>query len=106
KLNESFKSNPSALQVADVDQDGHEDLVVLVPYEKIKVLRQVPDMDFEEIDVAPPGGTVDQPWAGAADVDGDGNAELLLGQKNFVRAVVLTPDEKSGNGRPAWSFVV
>ena len=107
KLAESFKSNPSALLAADVDQDGLEDLVVLVPYEKLKVLRQIADKDFEEIDVAPPGGAMDQPWAGLADVEGDGKPELLLGQRNFVRAVVLRKDDKaSADGKPAWSFVV
>ncbi|MBI3880357.1 MAG: VCBS repeat-containing protein [Verrucomicrobia bacterium] len=105
KLAENFKSNPSSVMVLDVDQDGLADLVVLVPYEKIKVLLQRPGKDFEEVDVAPPGGTMDQPWASAADVDGDGKAELLLGQKNFVRAVVLQRDEKL-QGTNKWTFVV
>ena len=57
-----FKSNPTTLAFHDVDQDGLMDLVVLIPYEKVKVLRQVRDRDFEELDVAPPGGAVEQPW--------------------------------------------
>ena len=107
KLSESFKSNPSTVIVHDANQDGLDDLVVLVPYEKIKVLLQIAGKDFEEVDVAPPGGVVDQPWAGAADVDGDGKDELLLGQKNFVRAVVLRREAKSGDdSKPGWTFVV
>lgn len=107
KLSESFKSNPSTLFIQDVDQDGLADLVALIPYEKIKILRQVADKDFEETDVAPPGGAVEQPWASAADVDGDGKAELLLGQKNFVRAVVLTSEGKAqGTNKTAWAFTV
>jgi hypothetical protein len=35
---------------------------------------------------------IEQPWLSAADVDGDGKPELLLTQKNFVRAVVLARD--------------
>lgn len=103
KLSESFKSNPGGMLIADVDHDGAGDFVVLVPYDKIKVLRAVSgkDREFEELDIAPPGGAVDQPWASTADVDGDGKEELLLGQRNFVRAVVLQKDAKAG-----WSFVV
>jgi hypothetical protein len=88
KLSESFKSNPSSLAFHDVNQDGHPDLVALIPYEKIKLLLAGPDQPFEEIDVLPPGGSAEKPWMTAADVDGNGQAELLLAQKNFVRAVV------------------
>ena len=48
-----LKSNPTTLAFHDVNQDGLADLVVLIPYEKIKVLLQVPDKDFDEEDVAP-----------------------------------------------------
>ncbi|NBR86654.1 MAG: VCBS repeat-containing protein [Verrucomicrobia bacterium] len=106
KLAESFKSNPSALFLHDADQDGTPDLVVLTPYEKIKVLLGVAGKDFIEVDVTPPGGTMEQPWFSLADVDGDGKAELLLPQKNFLRAVVLQHDSKSGDAKPTGSFVV
>src|SRR5208282_4140244 len=72
KLSESFKSNPTTLAFHDADQDGLMDLVVLIPYEKVKVLRQVPGKDFEEVDISPPGGAVEQPWLSVADIDGDG----------------------------------
>src|SRR5213075_2077952 len=75
-------------------------IVVLIPYEKIKILRQRGEKEqFEEIDVAPPGGSSDQPWLSRADVDGDGKPELLLAQKNFLRAVVL---EKEPGGSYAF----
>ena len=89
KLSDSFKSNPTTLAIQDVNQDGLADLVVLIPYEKIKVLLQKKDGKFEETDVDPPGGPMEQPWLAAADVDGNGKTELLLPQKNFLRAVVL-----------------
>jgi len=46
-----------------------------MPYEKVKILRQVTGQDFEELDVAPQRGARElaQPWLGAADIDGDGN---------------------------------
>ena len=58
KLNKDFKSNPSTLAVHDVNQDGLMDLVVLTPYEKVKLLLQHTGKDFEEVDVAAPGGAI------------------------------------------------
>jgi hypothetical protein len=108
KLSENFKSNPAALVFHDVDQDGLTDLIVLTPYEKIKVLRQLPGQGFEEIDLDAPGGQIEQPWLSVADIDGDGKPELLLAQKNFLRAVVLKPEtpSQSGTNKAGWSFSV
>jgi FG-GAP-like repeat len=108
-LNANFKSNPSTFAIHDADQDGRPDLVVLIPYEKIKLLRQNQDQAFDEIDLAPPGGSIEQPWLSVADVDGDAKTELLLAQKNFLRAVVLKAGSRTdtaGAGRPGWSFSV
>jgi len=81
---------------------------VLIPYEKVKVLRQVRDRDFEELDVAPPGGAIEQPWLTSADIDGDGKPELLLTQKNFIRAVVLKAETQvqGGTNKNVWAFSV
>jgi len=108
KLSDSFKSNPVAITIHDANQDGLADLVILIPYEKVKVLLQRSAGDFDEEDVDPPGGALDQPWLAAVDVDGDGKPELLLPQKNFVRAVVLEQGSKipgTTNG-PNWVFRV
>jgi hypothetical protein len=107
KLSESFKANPTSIALADANQDGLTDVVVLIPYEKIKILLQVEGKDFDEEDVLPPGGSVDQPWLSVADIDGDGKPELLLAQRNFLRGVVLQRETNPlGTNRPAWSFVV
>jgi FG-GAP-like repeat len=108
KLSENFKSDPTTLSVQDVNQDGRADLVVLMPYEKIKVLLQKSGGDFDEEDVDPPGGAIEQPWLASADVDGDGKPELLLPQKNFVRAVVLERAAKIPGltNQPGWVFRV
>ena len=105
KLSENFKSNPSSLAFHDVNQDGLADLVVLIPYEKIKVLLQVPGKDFDELDVAPPGGSAEQPWMCTADVDGDGKPELLLAQKSFLRAVTFKAETKNETNK-TWLFTV
>lgn len=108
KLSEKFQAAPSGMIMHDANQDGLTDLVVLIPYEKIKFLIQKPDhTTFEEEDLAPPGGSTEEPWVSVADVDGDGKAELLLAQKNFVRAVVLTNNPgATTNDKPEWSFYV
>ncbi len=108
KLSDSFKANPTTFAVQDVNQDGLADLVLLMPYEKIKVLLQKKDGKFDEVDVDPPGGAMEQPWLAAADVDGDGKTELLLPQKNFLRAVVLEPEAKipGSTNPPNWKFTV
>lgn len=107
KLNDAFRSNPASLDWHDVDQDGRLDLVVLIPYEKIKILLQQDDGKFAEVDLSPPGGSADKPWLSQADVDGDGKLELLLTQKNFVRAVTMKK-EVSGDedGKAQWAFEV
>jgi len=108
KLSDSFKSNPTTFAIQDVNQDGLADLIALIPYEKIKVLLQKSGGDFDEEDIDPPGGAIDQPWLASADVDGDGKPELLLPQKNFVRAVVLERGEKiqGSTNQSAWTFRV
>ena len=108
KLSESFKAIPASLAFHDADQDGLTDLIVLIPYEKVKVLRQVPGKDFEEVDVALPGGALEQPWLSTADIDGDGKPELLLTQKNFLRAVVLKSETslQSSTNLGGWTFNV
>ncbi|HTQ49908.1 MAG TPA: VCBS repeat-containing protein [Candidatus Acidoferrales bacterium] len=108
KLSESFTSNPVTMAIADVNQDGLPDLVVLIPYEKVKILLQKPDGDFDEENVDPPGGAMDRPWLTSVDVDGDGKPELLLPQKNFVRAVVLEKETETvgSTNRSEWVFRV
>jgi hypothetical protein len=60
------------------------------------------------IRVCPPGGSIEQPWLRTADIDGDGKPELLLAQKNFLRAVVLKPETPAGSStnKNAWVFSV
>ena len=108
KLSETFTSNPVGMAIQDVNQDGLPDLVVLIPYEKIKVLLQKSDGNFDEENVDPPGGAMERPWLMSVDVDGDGKPELLLPQKNFVRAVVLEKEtEIAGTtNRSEWVFRV
>ena len=105
-LNREYKATPSAIALHDADQDGLTDLVLMAPYEAVKVLRQKPDGAFAELDVPPPGGPLEQPWLNRADADGDGKPELLLAQRNFLRAVVLEPEGNGGKHPTNWVFRV
>ena len=100
-LSKDFRASPAQMFFHDVDQDGNGDLVCLTPYEKVSVLMREKGK-FREIDVVPPGGAIAQPSYGLADLDGDKKEELLLPQKNFVRAVVL--EQRAGSG--TWTFRV
>ncbi len=108
KLSETFKSNPATLAIHDADQDGLADLVILIPYEKVKILRQTSDGRFDELDIAPAGGVIEQPWLSTADLDGDAKPELLLAQKNFIRALVLKQEvlAQGTTNKTAWAFQV
>jgi hypothetical protein len=106
-LSENFKANPTSMAFHDADQDGKPDLVILIPYEKIKILAQTRHGAFEERDAASPVGSMEQPWMSFADVDGDGKPELLLAQRNFIRAVVLKLETAAkGTNAATWSFQV
>ena len=85
----------------DANQDGLADLVVLIPYEKIKVLIQTPTTPSTRKTSCPPAAPARQPWLSAADVDGDGKPELLMAQKNFLRAVVLQHGKPERHQRQA-----
>ena len=108
KLSEDFKATPTSMAIEDVNQDGRADLVILSAYEKIKVLLQKRDGTFDEEDVDAPGGGIEQPWLASADLDGNGKSELLLPQKNFIRAVVLEQEKKTegSTNKPSWVFQV
>jgi hypothetical protein len=108
KLSEDFKANPTSMAIQDVNQDGRADLVILSPYDKIRVLLQKRDGTFDEETVDAPGGGIEQPWLASADIEGSGKPELLLPQKNFIRAVVLEQEKKTGSStnQPSWVFRV
>lgn len=110
RLSEEFKGMPVRLAFHDANQDGRKDLVILTPYEKVKILVQRAEPKegklFDEADVTPPGGSLETPWLLTVDVDQDGKDELVLPQKNFLRAVVLTAESAESGDKPNWSFTV
>ena len=82
RLAEEFKGVPARLAIHDANHDGRPDVVILTPYERIKILVQREEPKdgarFEEADITPPGGSLESPWMLVADVDQDGKDELIL----------------------------
>jgi hypothetical protein len=110
KLGGGLSWTVGSMKMQDLNQDGLTDLLVVVPGDKFKALIQRAGAKtniFDEADVTPPGGNAAEPWLGSADLDGDGHPDLLLAEKNFIRAVVLTNEtDRATNGKPLWSFHV
>lgn len=104
-LSVNFKAQPTRMAWHDADGDGRADLILLVPFEPIRVLRQQEDGSFEELEIAPPGGVLENPWLTRADLDTDGIPELLLAQRNLIRVVRLRAPP-GGRASAAWSFQV
>ena len=94
-----LRTDPRAVQLHDLDQDGRADVLVAVPSVGVRVYLQKADgslSDAAENPLYRPGllarsEAVSSPLA-AGDVDGDGRAELLVSTENFMRALRLAED--------------
>jgi len=87
-----LKDTPSALRLADVNQDGRMDVLVFVPYEALTTMLQTEDGKFTAMSADEGAGlglVKESNPAGycLADVNGDGKPEILLAQKSFARAL-------------------
>ncbi len=108
---EKLSSNPEGIKVVDVDQDGWQDVLIFVKYEKPILVRQTAKGRFEVIDS--PGAQASlikdaSPRSIAvADVDGRAGQELLIAQRNFARSLIFAPFPASGRrqGGQSWSVV-
>jgi len=96
----SLSRGPDEIIGFDADQDGKTDLLLLTRDKPMKMLKATDD-GFEVLDDDEMGqyGLV----SGAAvdntamfDVDGDGLAELLIANENYIRAVRYDPDPEDG----------
>ncbi len=93
------RADPRAIRMLDVNQDGLLDLVVFTPLEAIRVWMQSSPVEagklaFTDVSNSPlfRKGLVDNIESGAftaADVDGDGKAEILVSRQGFARALAL-----------------
>lgn len=102
-LSEDYAGTPNSILIADADHDGLSDILLITPYQDIKILRGM-DTGFEELDVAPPGGSSESKAPAIIDFDNDSKPELVFCIKNFIRITKL--ENTSSNSLPAWSFKV
>lgn len=97
----SLKDDPAGLVFADVNQDGRNDLLLFVQFQPLTTFLQQESGAFERLSgaAARDGLVKEASIAGycLVDVTGDGKPELLLAQKQFVRALQV----KDG----AWTVV-
>jgi len=107
-LDKSFQSTPSKMFILDIDQDQQPDIIISVPYEKLRILRQTKPEEFEELTLELPGGSAESSNLDFGDIDNDGKPELLVCQRNFVRAITLTNKMTATNSSASnlWTFNV
>ncbi len=107
----SLSRKPNHLQSVDVDQDGHEDIIILTPERPMMLLLADASEDegfklLEKKDMAQ-YGLVDSASANniaTLDVNDDGTDELLIADGNFVRAVSFVQDGEAGGWRVIRQF--
>jgi len=90
--------SPTALRLVDVNRDGRRDVLVFSPYAPLITLLQDDESHFELLggEGKSQKGLVKQARIEGfdyADTDGDGQPEVLLAQKAFVRALRVNQDK-------------
>jgi len=95
-------ADPEGLKVLDVDQDGLQDVLIFVKYEKPLLVRQTQKGKFELIDSPNVQASLIKDAGlrsiAVANVDEKPGEELLIAQKNFARSLVFAKGE-------LWSIV-
>ncbi len=90
---EKLSSDPEGIKVVDVDQDGWQDVLIFVKYEKPILVRQTAKGRFEVVDSPASQASLIKDASlssvAVADVDGRAGKELLIAQKNFARSLIF-----------------
>lgn len=106
----SLSRSPDTVVAIDADQDSLTDLLLLTRDKPMIMLRAEPDQTDAESDDAPGYTLLEsddmgqfglvQAASGAnttvVDIDGDGGEELLIADRNFIRAVKYVPNPEPG----------
>ena len=109
----SLSKSPESILGVDVDHEGHTDLLVFTPDKPMIMVREVVDKDgkadlkmLESKDMGQFGlvQTANARNTAVFDVLGDGKAELLVADRNYVRALRYEPKPSAGTS-PGWQVV-
>ena len=109
----ALSKSPETILGADVDHEGHTDLLVFTPDKPMMMVREVPDKDgkaelklLESKDMGQFGlvQAANARNTATFDVMGDGKAELLVADRNYVRALRYDPAPSAGTS-PGWQVV-
>jgi len=99
---------PETVLALDADNDDRTDLLLFTPDKPMIMLRATDDgFDVVESDAMGQFGLVKAAQAentAVHDVDGDGTSELLIADRNYVRAVRYVPQPQAGVS-PGWQVV-
>jgi len=96
----SLSRAPDTILAVDADRDGLTDLLLFTPEKPMMMLRRSGDKDgtpsftlLESKDMAQFGlaQAANAQNTAVADISGDGNAELLVADRNFIRALRYDP---------------
>ncbi|HMN95288.1 MAG TPA: VCBS repeat-containing protein [Phycisphaerales bacterium] len=100
--------SPETILALDADQDGRTDLLLFTPERPMTMLRSGPEgfTILESKDMGQFGlvQAAESRNTEVFDVDGDGRPELLVADRNFVRALRYEPDPRPGTS-PGWQVV-
>ncbi len=97
----SLTRSPQTIQSCDADQDGLVDLLLFTDGSPMILVHQEEDNTFEVFTEDDMGqfGLVSSANGNntiVKDVDGDGLSELVIAERNYVRALRYNPDQKAG----------
>ncbi|MCE9620223.1 MAG: VCBS repeat-containing protein [Planctomycetes bacterium] len=109
----TLSRGPETILSVDADHDGHTDLLVFTPDKPMIMVRDVMDKDgkaelkvFESKDMGQFGlvQAANGRNTAALDLLGDGKSELLVADRNYVRALTYNPAPPAGTS-PGWQVV-
>ncbi|MBL9120476.1 MAG: VCBS repeat-containing protein [Phycisphaerae bacterium] len=106
----SLAKQPDAIVALDADQDGHRDILLLTADKPMIMLHRSHDKDAYELRESKDMGQFGLVQAAndlnnaALDIDGDGKAELLVADRNFIRALRYEETPAAGSS-PGWQVV-